>query len=230
MARAPENTLGAFLAAIEDGAHGVELDVQLSADAIPIVLHDDTLDRTTSLTGLAIRFEACELEACDASSWFAGWGPVEKVPRLDEVLRALPAGSVVNVELKGPTPLALGLERRVLEVVRAHPHIGVIVSSFHPAQLLAVRTLAPEVPIGLLFAGDKMMPLRTAWAAPVLLPDALHPHSALVDRAFVTRARRAGMRVHAWGVPDEEEAARLLDLGVDGLIVDDVKGMGALLG
>ena len=225
MARAPENTLGAFRAALDDGGDGVELDVQLTADAVPIVLHDDTLDRTTSLTGYPIRFEASELDDCDAASWFPGWTSPEKVPRLDEVFRAMPKGSVVNVELKGPTPRTLGLERRTLDVIRAHPDVHVIVSSFHPAQLLAVRTLAPEIPIGLLFAGDNLMPLRTAWAAPVLMPDALHPHSALVDATFVAGAHQAGMRVHVWGVSGEADAERLLSLGVDALIVDDVSAI-----
>ena len=228
MARAPENTLAAFQAALSDGGDGVELDVQLTADAVPIVLHDDTLDRTTTLRGQPIRFEASELDACDAGAWFPGWTAREKVPRLSEVFAALPAGSVVNVELKGPTPLTLGLERRVLEVIRAHPSIHVVVSSFHPAQLLAVRVLAPDVPIGLLFAGDNLWPLRTAWAAPVLMPDALHPHAALVDAALVARAHRAGMRVHVWGVASSDDADRLLALGVDALIVNDVKAIAAV--
>lgn len=221
MARAPENTLGSFQAALDDGGDGVELDVQLSADAVPIVLHDDRLDRTTNLRGLPIRFAAEELDEADAGSWFRGWGR-EKVPRLDEVFRAMRAGSVINVELKGPTPLTLGLERRVIDVIRAHPLVKVIVSSFHPAQLLAVRALAPEIPIGLLLSESSLMPLRTAWAAPLLLPDAIHPPSCLVDGAFVAAAHAAGARIHVWAVKDAADADRLLSLGVDGLIVDDV--------
>jgi glycerophosphoryl diester phosphodiesterase len=225
MARAPENTLGAFAAAIDDGARGVELDVQLSADSVPIVLHDDTLDRTTTGRGLPIRFSAAELGALDASSWFPAW-PAEKrerVPTLDEVLAAMPDDSVVNVELKGPTPLGIGLERRTLEVIRRHMgRVNVVVSSFHPAQLLVVQRLAGDVPTGLLLAQDSLLPLRTAWAAPLLLPDAIHPPSRLVDAGFVARAHEAGMRVHVWAVRDDADARRLLDLGVDGLIVDDV--------
>lgn len=221
MARAPENTLGAFRAAFDDGGDGVELDVQLSGDAVPIVLHDDTLDRTTNLRGLPLRHAAEELDHADAGSWFHGWQS-EKVPRLDEVLRAAPDGAVINVELKGPTPMDLGLERRVLAVIRAHPRVRVIVSSFHPAQLLAVRRLAPEVPVGLLLSDTSVLPLRTGWAAPLLLPDALHPPSSLVDARFMVAARAAGVRVHVWAVRDAADAERLLDLGVDGLIVDDV--------
>lgn len=222
MARAPENTLGAFRAALDDGGDGVELDVQLAADAVPIVLHDDTLDRTTDLRGLPIRRSAEELDDADAGTWFPGWGR-EKIPRLHEVFRALPPGSVINVELKGPTAITLGLERRVLDVIRAHPRVKVIISSFHPAQLLAVRALAPEIPIGLLLSDSSVLPLRTGWAAAVLLPDAIHPPSSLVDGAFVAAAHAAGARVHVWAVKDATDADRLLSLGVDGLIVDDVK-------
>jgi glycerophosphoryl diester phosphodiesterase len=232
MARAaPENTLGAFRAAMDDGADGVELDVQLTGDAVPIVLHDDTLDRTTTLQGEPLRHAADELDEADAGTWFGSWGR-EKVPRLAEVFEALPEGSVINVELKGPTPLSLGLERRVLDVIRAHPRIRVIVSSFHPAQLLAVRTLAPEIPIGLLMSGDSLLPLRTAWAAPLaplLLCDAIHPPSDIVDGGLVGAAHQAGMRVHVWAVKDASDAQRLIQLGVDGLIVDDVAGVAKAL-
>ena len=229
MARAPENTLGAFNAAIADGADGIELDTQLTADAVAIVLHDDTLDRTTNLKGSPIRRSADELDDADAGTWFGAWGK-EKVPRLTEVFAALPAGSIINVELKGPTPLSLGLERRVLDVIRAHPQVHAIVSSFHPAQLLAVRTLAPTVPIGLLVDANSLLPLRTAWAAPFLMPDAIHPPAHVVDGGFVAAAHQAGMRVNAWAVADVADAERLLDLGVDGLIVDDVRSVADAMG
>ncbi len=227
-ARAPENTLGAFAAAFADGGDGVELDVQLSADAVPVVLHDDTLDRTTTLRGPPIRHEARELDDADAGSWFPGWRR-EKVPRLAEVLAAMPPFAVVNVELKGPTPRVLGLERRVVDVLRAFPHVDVVVSSFHPAQLLEVRALAPTVPLALLWHEHSLLPLRTGWAAPFVRPEALHPQSSLVDGALVAAAHRAGMRVHVWGVKDDADAARLLSLGVDGLIVDDVGATRAVL-
>jgi glycerophosphoryl diester phosphodiesterase len=222
-ARAPENTLGAFQAALDDGADGVELDTTLAGDSTPIVLHDDTLDRTTNATGKPTDHDAAELAAIDAGSWFPGWG-FEPVPRLHEVFERMPDGAIVNVELKGPSPAFVSLERRVIDVIRAHrPRIQVIVSSFHPAQLLEVRRLAPELPIGLLFAKDGLLPLRTAWSAPLLVPDALHPPAAAVTPAFVKACRRAGLRLNVWAVQDAQEAERLLAWGVDGLIVDDVK-------
>ena len=66
-------------------------------------------------------------------------------------------------------------------------------------------------------------PLRTAWAAPLLMPDAVHPPSSIVDASFVVAAHRAGLRLHVWAVADATDAQRLLSLGVDGLIVDNVR-------
>ncbi len=226
-ARAPENTLGAFQAALDDGGHGVELDTTLSGDSVPVVLHDDTLDRTTNVFGKPSDFDADELGTLDAGSWFHGpdgtWPDPEGVPRLNEVFRAMPDGAVVNVELKGPSPAWAGLERRVVDVIRAHtPRVHVIVSSFHPAQLLEVRRLDPAVPIGVLLWPEAILPLRTAWAVPLLGAEAVHPPSSLVDGAFMDAARAAGLRVHVWNVTDVNDGRRLLNLGVDALIVDDV--------
>jgi glycerophosphoryl diester phosphodiesterase len=229
-ARAPENTLGAFAAALDDGAHGVELDTTLAGDSVPIVLHDDTLERTTNTRGKPSDHDADELSHVDAGSWFPGWG-FEPVPRLDEVFRRMPDGAIVNVELKGPSPGFVSLERRVVDVIRAHwPRVQVIVSSFHPAQLLEVRRLAPDLPIGLLLADDALLPLRTAWTAPLLVPDALHPPASLVTPSLVRQCKNAGLRLNVWAVRDEHEAARLLGLGVDGLIVDDVRSCAPLFG
>jgi glycerophosphoryl diester phosphodiesterase len=229
MARAPENTLGAFRAALADGADGVELDVTLSGDSVPVVIHDDTVDRTTNVMGKPSDFDADELAAVDAGSWFDPAWRSEGVPRLAEVFTMMPhdmrghaVGAVVNVELKGPSPAYVGLERRVVDIIRRAGHLRIIVSSFHPAQLLEVRRLAPELPIALLVDHKSILPARTAWTAPLLMPDAIHPPAAIVDRAFMMGARAAGLRVHVWSVKSNAEAQRLLDLGVDGLIVDDV--------
>lgn len=232
MARAPENTLGAFAAAIADGAHGVELDVTLSGDSVPVVLHDDTLDRTTNVLGRPSDYDADELTTLDAASWFpGGWPRKEGVPRLDDVLRAMPDGAVVNVELKGPSPAWAGLERRVVDVIRTHtPRIHVVVSSFHPAQLLEVRRIDRALPIGVLLWPKSLLPLRTGLAVPLLGADAVHPPASLVDASFMAAARAAGLRVHVWDVRGPVEAQRLLDLGVDALIVDDVAAHAPLFG
>ena len=227
MARAPENTLGAFAAAYADGGDGVELDTQLSKDDVPIVLHDDTLDRTSVLHGSPRAFLASELDRADVGTWFTHAdvpAPREKVPRLDEVLKAAPDGAVVNVELKGPTPFGAPLERQVLAVIAQHvPRLHVIVSSFQPGQLAVVRRLWPELPVGLLVEPETLTALRSGWPAAALRPDALHPPSALVNAALVAAVHARGMRLNVWGVADDADARRLCALGADALIVNDVK-------
>jgi glycerophosphoryl diester phosphodiesterase len=223
MARAPENTLGAFRAAIDDGGDGWELDTQLADDGVPIVLHDDVLDRTTTGKGTPLGYASSALRALDAGTWFGPAWSSERVPTLDEALACAPDGKVVNVEIKGPTPRGRPLERAVVDVVRRHvPRIRVIVSSFHPPQLFFVRRVDPTIPLGLLIDPDAPWPVRTLWPAAVVLPEALHPPSSLVDAAFVRAAHKAGLRVHVWAVKSDDDARRLLALGVDGLIVDDV--------
>lgn len=229
MARAPENTLGAFRAALDDGGDGFELDTQLAADGVPIVLHDDTLDRTTTGRGLPSRLSSTALGALDAGTWYGARWSAERVPTLDEALACAPDGKVVNVEIKGPTPRKQPLERAVVGVIRRHvPRLRVIVSSFHPRQLVRVRLLDPSLPLGLLVDPDAPLAVRTYWPAALVAPEALHPPSSLVDEETVRAAHRAGVRVHVWAVRSDDDAERLLALGVDGLIVDDVKAARAV--
>lgn len=230
MARAPENTIGAFRAALDDGGDGFELDTQLAADDVAIVLHDDTLDRTTTGRGTPLDQPSSALRALDAGTWFGAEWRDERVPTLDEALAAAPDGKVVNIEIKGPSPSRRPLERVVVDAIRRHvPRIRVVVSSFHPQQLFLVRRLDPSIPLGLLVDPNDLWPLRTLWPAAVVLPEALHPPSSIVDQELVAAAHKAGMRLHVWAVRDDADAERLLGLGVDGLIVDDVKATRAVM-
>jgi glycerophosphoryl diester phosphodiesterase len=233
MAVAPENTLGSFRRAIEDGGDGIELDTQLETTRTPIVLHDDTLNRTTDLRGRPSLFSVDALQDADASTWFVRlghpWPHKEHVPSLDETLSAMPDHAVVNVELKGPTLARTRAEEAVLDVVDNHLHrLRIIVSSFHPAQLKTVRELMPNVPVGYLLDDNALFPLAVGAALPWVKPDAIHPRARIVDVAFMRAAKAAGVRVHVWGVSQssdmsvDDDVTRLIELGVDGLIVDDV--------
>lgn len=238
---AVENTLDAFGLAISFGADGVELDVRLSADGIPVVVHDETVDRTMVGLGRVCEMTAEELthlqprgrgeqaaqppEDATAPSYSRG------VPTLAAVLEQMPRGTVVNIEMKGPTARADGLERRVVEVIALHrERLRLLVSSFHPAQLLYLRELDASIPIGLLVEPEQNAWLRSGFAALALRPEAFHPPSQMVTRDLVKRAHATGMRVHAWGVRDADDADRLLECGVDALIVDDVPAVAARLG
>ncbi len=226
-AAAPENTLPAFLRAAEIGADGVELDVQLTADGVPVVFHDTNLDRTTDGTGRLADHTLAQLRELDAGSHFgADWADV-RIPTLAEVFDALGDRMLVNVELKahadGPTAEVAPLADAVITAIREADASGrVILSSFNPIALRAVKRRAPDLPLGYLYAPDLPLPLAKGWLARPIIGRhaARHPHYSMVDHAYMRWARRRGYRVNVWTVNDVDEMRRLRDLGVDALISD----------
>ncbi len=220
---APENTLAAFRTGAAHGFRAYECDVKLSADGVPFLLHDDTLDRTTSGTGTAGALPWHALSQLDAGAWhsrtFAGEPPAT-LAAIAAFVRA--QGHLLNVEIK-PTP---GLERATGEAVgRAVPALWPgagtppLLSSFKPDALDGARATAPQLPRALL--------VDEAWngwfdAARALGCVAVVANFRLVDTAWVQRLHQAGLRAMCYTVNDMEDAKRLIACGVDGLITDAV--------
>jgi glycerophosphoryl diester phosphodiesterase len=215
---APENTAAAFLAALEQGADMVEFDVRWSADGVPVVLHDPTLDRTTDGRGEVAALPAATLRTLDAGSWFAPRFRGERVLTLAEALAILGARLRLNIELCGDTPPPTGFAARLLRLVEeARLPEPPLFSSFDFALLQALRAERPGARVAPLFRTTGEGTLRRALA---LRPDAVHPRRHLVTPALMRRLRAAGTRVHAWTVNEAAEARRLLRLGVDGIFTD----------
>lgn len=236
-AHAPENTLPAFRMALEFGACGVELDVHLAKCHTPVVVHDFRVDRTMKGQGEIAELDASSLAALRPSEAMPKVHPAarsglhEGIPTLAEVMGSLPAGTRLNVELKGPTSRDLGLEQRVLRCIE--PHLGrleIWVSSFHPAQLWLCRQWMPHVRLGMLVEGRQNLWLRSGIAALAIRPEAIHPPAGFVDAELVELAHRAGLRVHVWGLKDGGDVQRLAKLRVDAILVDDVPQAVRLLG
>ena len=131
-AHLPENTLSAFCAAIALGVDGIELDVHLSADQIPMVIHDETADRTTNGTGSIREFTARQLGLLDA-------GGGQFVPTLAQVLKLVTGKLQVNIEIKDPTSV-----HAVLAVIAGHPGLDWFCSSTQFSVLEQMRVLAPD--------------------------------------------------------------------------------------
>ena len=219
-ASAPENTLAAFRLALEQGADGIELDVTRCASGEVVVMHDATVDRTTDGTGAVLALPLDALRALDAGSWFGAAWSGERVPLLEEVLEEVGGRLRVNIEIKREGSGG-GLEERVAELVRCHGlQDSVIISSFSPRALRRMRRAAPELPRALLTAWPAPPELILAWAGPLLAPQALHPPHRLVHAASVATAHRLGLRVNAWTVNERADMARMIALGVDGIITD----------
>ena len=209
-ADAPENTLAAFALALEQGADGVELDVQLCADGVPVIMHDDTVDRTCDGTGRVGDLTLAELHLLTIAA-------EHPIPTLDDLFATFGRRTLYNVELKALGRGGDGLAAAVARAIAAHGVAEqVIVSSFSPFTLRAAqRHLPPGVPVALL------RERRATRPAHVLLRAAAdHPHHSLVDATLMAWARRRGRRVNAWTVDDPAEARRLLGLGVHGIITN----------
>ncbi|MGQ9516894.1 MAG: glycerophosphodiester phosphodiesterase [Anaerolineae bacterium] len=220
-AAAPENTLAAFELAAEMGADGVELDAQLSQDGEVVICHDFFVDKTTNTHGRVDSFTAAELRALDAGSWFSPAFAGQYIPTLRELFERLGRRLLFNVELKSESLRDNGLERRVAGLIHDFDlYDRVIVSSFNPAALWRMRRLDPRIDLGLLYYDEQPLHLRRAWARYIIPFQAMHPYYPMVDEQYMTWARRRGYKVNVWTVDDEEEARRLLRLGVNIIITN----------
>ncbi len=218
---APANTLAAFEKAVELGADGVELDVHLSADGVPVVIHDYTVDATTDGSGRVAEMTLAQLKQLDAGSWFDPAFAGECISTLEEVLEAMRSRLLLNVELKGTSPWDYGLEKAVVAQIRQHGlDERVLFSSFNPFSLRRIKRIAPHIPIGLLYVPDWPLFLYQVLLTALVPHEACHPGYARVDARYAAWARRRGYRVNVWTVDDPNEMRRLIDLGVDGIITN----------
>jgi len=214
-ARYPENTMLAFAAATDAGADMIELDVGLSADRVPVVIHDETLDRTTDGEGPVAARTLAELERLDAGAWFAPEFAGERIPTLEAVLARFGGRVALNVELKpdafeaGAPPDALEAQVHAL-VVRFGLRESVLLSSFDPRY----RPRVPELAFGALFEG----PLPAD--APLTDVVACHPAA---EHLRADDVRRVARPVLPWTVNDPDEMRRLIAWGVAGMFTDDPK-------
>lgn len=228
---APENTLAGFRVAQDLGVP-YELDVTLSADGRVVVIHDDSLDRTTDGTGLVDETAWADIGGLDAGGWFSDDFAGEPVPTLDRVFEELGGGVIVDVEIKSPRDgdRAGEVAAAVVDCIARHGmQDRVFVTSFNPYVLEGVKRADPDLPRGQLvgtFRGSDLglvpkIVLRRLWLNKKADADMIVAEAAYVTPRRARRLQRAGYRLMAWTVNEEAEMRRLLDLGVLGIITDD---------
>lgn len=239
----PENTMSAFEAALELGADGLELDVHRSADGEIVVIHDETLDRTTDGTGPVSERTFEELRALDAGHRFSPdggrtfpfRGDALSIPSLREVLEAFPDTPLI-LEIKQVEPPLEEDLARLLQETGAEERV--LVFSLSQVPIDRYRRLRPEQPTGFgpdevaeflrrLGSGtlDEFASEAVAFAVPVQWRG-----TQIVGPGFVDAAHRAGREVYVWTVNDVREMNALLDLGVDGLISDYPERLNRVVG
>ncbi|HEU4753195.1 MAG TPA: glycerophosphodiester phosphodiesterase family protein [Armatimonadota bacterium] len=215
---APENTLTSFLAAAALGIPWVELDVRLSRDEVPVVFHDDRLDRVTPERGRVDERSWEELSRIPVlPGAFGGRYPDARIPSLEQVLTSLPAGCGILAELKSDPERPERLVRRALETLA--PHVERLrILSFDWDLLRAVRVASPGVALGVLASQRQLEAALDA--ATELRAAAIHAPHGLLTPEWHLRARNAGFLVNAWTVNTAEDMQRLAGLGVVEITTD----------
>lgn len=222
---APENTLAAIQRAAQLGARAVEIDVMLSADGRPVIIHDSDLARTTNTKGPVAGASLAEIQALDAGSWFAPEFAGERVPTLDDALDLIAArGMALNLEIK-PTRGKAGETAEVAAQVLAQrwpDGMPLLVSSSSETALGAMRRALPDLPLGLIsraVPGDWRRRLEGLGCV------SLHAAHERISPAAAGRIREAGFGLLAYTVNHAARAAALFQMGVNAIFTDHPERM-----
>lgn len=230
----PDNTMLAFRNAVELGVDALEMDVHATADGTLVVIHDDTVDRTTDGTGLVKELTLEEIRSLDgAYRWphhvetdehpYRGQGV--RIPTLEEVLREFP-DMPMTIEIKQADPPIVTAFGELLQRYDREPNT--IVASFHPSVMEEFREQFPD------FATSGVEPeIRTFFVMKTVFAGWLYPppmeafqvpetsgNLRVITPRFVRAAHRRGINVQVWTINDRESMRRILDAGVDGIITD----------
>ncbi|AEJ20027.1 glycerophosphoryl diester phosphodiesterase [Gracilinema caldarium DSM 7334] len=249
-AYAPMNTIPAFELAIQQGAQGIELDVQLSADRELVIIHDFTVDGTTDGTGAVKDLLFAELRELNAAAQFSPMAeplnghiphyPFTMIPTLEEVFSLVKEGApldfIINIEIKAPycrengrdeAENDNGIEALVANCIdRYEMDRNVIISSFNPPTLQRFKAIKPAIPVG--FLVEEASPAYTTGLIAQLLPEssgtrgheAWHPRFSMVTTEAIAQERQEGRMTQVWTVNDATVAHQLRDWGAIGFITD----------
>lgn len=213
-AEAPENTLSAFDRAIAVGSHGIETDVRRTRDHHLVLIHDETVDRTTNGSGKVSDMTWRELSSLDAGGWFADRFAGEKVPLLDDILERYCASIPLVLEIKddGITELLVEAVAKVSPGLR-----GLVFTSFKLDRLVELKRIYPDAYCGFL---THQWPAELALKLRNLGIRQICPNAKTLTKEQVDTWRSEGFSIRAWGIKDDDLLGRCIDLQVDGFTVD----------
>lgn len=223
-AEAPENTFASFDLALEQGVEHLEMDAHLTRGGVPVIIHDDTADRTTNGHGPVREKTLLELKRLDAGGWFAPRFVGQQIPTLAEVLERYGRRAILHIELKGDDS---EVARQVVRLVKAWGLLErVVFSSFVREHLAQVRELIPDQPLYYLaqdLAPGEMEEALRLGARAIAAP------AAAITPELAEQTRERGLDVGAWGVRSEDDLRRVVEAGCIGCTVDwPRRGLGLL--
>ncbi len=232
---APENTLAAFRRAIDDGADGIEFDVRLAKDGVPVVFHDPTLNRLAKIEGRTSDYTSEELNKIDVGSWFNRVFPkrgderfsAETVPTFEQLLSFLSDyKNLIYVELKGKNSLLPALVETVCELLGQTNLLSqVIVKSFKLEAVKITKEILPEVRTAALFEPKILTVLRKRKLileeAQKYNADEISIHYSLATEKFVRQARERNFPVTIWTTDNPVWVKRAFDFGINAIITNN---------
>jgi glycerophosphoryl diester phosphodiesterase len=237
---APENTLAAFARAISDGADGIEFDVRLSRDGVPVVIHDATLKRTGLIDRSVSELTAAKLQEIDVGKWFAESRPIpqteflgEKLPTLAQVFELFrTTNGLLYIEMKCDKHAGTALAAKVVRLTRESGMVRqVVVESFDHSAIAAVKKIDSGVRTAALFEPKLTRPISTVRRLKMVEvavdvgADEIALHHTLVSVRTIEKAKQAGLETVVWTVDDPVWIARARSLGVKALIANDPASM-----
>lgn len=215
----PENTMLAFRKAAEVGCDGIELDVQLTKDGVIVIMHDETIDRTTNGKGNLRDYTYEELCAFDCCGKFTGMYDFQRIPTLQEYLEWVKdTGLLTNIELKNSVYYYENLEEKVIDMVR---ELGmedrVIFSSFNLVSVTKCKRMIPEIPMG--FLSETRVDNMGAFAKEYQV-EYYHPDKSYLTENQVEDCHRKGIGVNVWTVNKKTDMERMAEWKVDGIFTN----------
>ncbi len=232
---APENTLAAFQKAIDDGAEGVEFDVRLAKDGVPVIFHDENLRRIGQKEGNILSYTSLELQSINVGLWFNAKHPnkaddrfaVENVPTLAQLLEFLKDfEGLIYIELKCAEKENAALVKAVCETISGSKLLpSMIVKSFNFDAIRQIKQQFPEVRTAALFAPKTRTILRDKTSilekAEHYAADELSIHCSLATESFIQKAEQRGFPVTIWTANNSVWVKRAVDLGINAIITNN---------
>lgn len=213
----PENTMLAFKKAVEVGADGIELDVQLTKDGEVVIIHDETIDRTTNGEGEVSSYTYEEIRKFDASFKFRGKYGINSIPTLKEYFEYIKDKNIVtNIELKTGVKEYLGIEDKVWNLIQEYNlQEKVIISSFNHYSILRMKNIAPNLKYGLL---SETWIINAGKYTKEIGVQCYHPYFPNMTREIVEEIKSHGIEINTFTVNKEKDIRDMIEKGIDIII------------
>ncbi len=215
----PENTMIAFRKAVEAGCDGIELDIQLTCDGVPVICHDEEVNRTTDGKGMLFDYKFSELSKLDAGKWKGVEFVGERIPTLEELFDYTKDKNIlINLELKNSVIHYNRIEEKVLKMISDFKmQENIIISSFNHYSLKKVKYLNSTIKTGILYECCMINPWEYATGIGV---DAIHPWFYSLDEEIINASHDNNIKINTYTVNEEKDMMDLIDMGVDSIITN----------